>query len=132
MSDKNDLVAANAAYYRAFSERDLDAMSRVWAEDNVSCIHPGWAAIVDRNTILASFKEIFRNPHQEQVKAHGEYVIVDGDDARVICVEKVSESTLVATNQFRREEGAWRLVHHQASPLVIAPVEPAASRRSMH
>jgi ketosteroid isomerase-like protein len=132
MTDKSDPLAANAAYYRAFCDRDLDAMAQVWAEDKVSCIHPGWAALVDRKTILASFQEIFRNPHQEQIETQGEYVIVDGDDARVICVEKVADATLVATNQFRRKGQGWRLVHHQASPLVVAPVAAPAPRRSMH
>jgi len=132
MSDTADLLAANAAYYRAFTERDLTAMAEVWAEGGVSCIHPGWAALIDRNAILASFQEIFRNPLQEIVEAHGEVAFIDGHAARVICVEKVADTTLVATNQFRRgADGVWRLVHHQASPLVVA-VEQPPQRRSLH
>jgi ketosteroid isomerase-like protein len=130
MSDKNDPLAAHAAYYRAFCDRDLAAMAALWAEANVSCIHPGWAAIVDRDAILASFREIFRNPHQEKIETQGEYAIIDGDEARVICVERVADTMLVATNQFRRQDGDWRLVHHQASPLVVAPGAPP--RHSLH
>ena len=48
MSDETAILAANAAYYGAFAAADIAAMSRVWADDNVSCIHPGWPALVGR------------------------------------------------------------------------------------
>ncbi len=34
--------------------------------------------------------------------------------AIVVCYETVGQFTLVATNVFVREEGAWRMVHHQS------------------
>jgi hypothetical protein len=48
----------------------------------------------------------------------------------VLCVETVGEATLVATNLFKRVEGEWRLVHHQASP--IAKWEDADARSTLH
>ena len=42
-----------------------------------------------------------------------------GDLAIVTCEESLDDNTLVATNIFAREDGAWRLVHHQASPLLM-------------
>ena len=46
MSDEADVLTTNAAYYQAFAEADFKAMSGVWAEDNVSCIHPGWPVLI--------------------------------------------------------------------------------------
>ena len=127
MSDDDDILAANAAYYRAFTDGDFAAMSRIWADDNVSCIHPGWPVIIGRQEILESYREILRNPDQERIDPRNETVLAAGDDARVICVEFVGGAALAATNLFRRTGGVWRMTHHQASP-IAALVEEAMSQ----
>jgi hypothetical protein len=119
--DAAALLAANAAYYRAFTDRDLAAMGEVWAQDEVSCVHPGWPALLGRPAVLASYRDIFRNPRQEPVAARDETTLMANGEGRVFCVESVGGALLLATNWFRLIEGAWRLVHHQASPLAIAP-----------
>ena len=127
MSDDEDILAANAAYYRAFTDGDFAAMSRIWADDNVSCIHPGWPVIIGRQEILESYSEILRNPDQERIDPRNETVLAAGDEARVICVEFVGGAALAATNLFRRTGGVWRMTHHQASP-IAALVEEAMSQ----
>src|SRR5882672_11023700 len=44
---------------------------------------------------------------------------VAGDEGRVLCVEMVEGAALAATNWYRRVEGAWRMIHHQASPIAM-------------
>jgi hypothetical protein len=127
MSDDDDILAAHAAYYRAFTEGDFAAMSRIWAEDNVSCIHPGWPVLIGRQAILDSYREILRNPNQDRIEPRNETVLTGADEARVICVEFVGGAALAATNLFRRIDGAWRMTHHQASP-IAALVEEAVSQ----
>jgi len=127
MSDDDDILAANAAYYRAFTDGDFAAMDRIWAEDNVSCIHPGWPVIIGREAILDSYREIMRNPNQDRIEPRNETVLASGDEARVICVEFVGGAALAATNLFRRIDGAWLMTHHQASP-IAALVEEAVSQ----
>jgi len=127
MSDDDDILAANAAYYRAFTDGDFAAISRIWADDNVSCIHPGWPVIIGRQEILDSYREILRNPDQERIDPRNETVLAAGDEARVICVEFVGGAALAATNLFRRTGGVWRMTHHQASP-IAALVEEAMSQ----
>lgn len=117
MSDKDSILAANAAFYAAFSAADFDAMSVIWAEDAVSCIHPGWPVLVGRQSVLESYRNILSNPNQERIDYRNETVMMTGDDARVFCVEIVGGMALAATNWFKRYDGIWRLVHHQASPL---------------
>ncbi len=129
MSDDTAILAANAAYYGAFAAADIAAMSRVWADDNVSCIHPGWPALVGRPAILDSYREILRNPDQERIDPRNEMVLASGDEARVICVEFVAGAALAATNMFKRIDGEWRMIHHQASP-IAALVEEAVSQPS--
>ena len=127
MSDETAILAANAAYYRAFTDADFTAMSRIWADENVSCIHPGWPVLIGREAILESYREILRNPNQERIDLRNETVLTAGDEARVICVEFVGGAALAATNLFKRIDGEWRMTHHQASP-IAALVEEAVSQ----
>ena len=129
MSDETEILAANAAYYRAFETADFAAMSRIWADDNVSCIHPGWPVLIGRQMILESYREILRNPDQERIEPRNETVMAAGEEARVFCVEFVGGSALAATNLFKRVGGAWRMTHHQASP-IAALVEEVSSQPS--
>ena len=129
MSDEAAILAANAAYYRAFATADFAAMSRLWADDKVSCVHPGWPALIGRQAILESYREILRNPNQERIDPRNETVMVAGDEARVFCVEFVGGSALATTNLFKRVDDAWRMTHHQAS-LVAALVEEPIARPS--
>jgi ketosteroid isomerase-like protein len=126
MSDEADILTANAAYYRAFASADFAAMSSLWTDDNVSCIHPGWPALIGRQAIVESYREILRNPNQERIIPRNETVIVSGDEARVLCVEFVGGSALATTNMFRRVDGAWRMTHHQASPIAALVEEPVS------
>ena len=129
MSDDDEILAANAAYYRAFTDGDFTAMGGIWADNNVSCIHPGWPALIGREAILDSYREILQNPNQERIDPRNETVLATGDDARVICVEFVGGAALAATNLFKRIDGEWRMTHHQASP-IAALVEEAISQPS--
>ena len=126
MTDQEAILAANAAYYRAFTGADFAAMSRIWANDNVSCIHPGWPVLLGRPAILESYRQIFGNPNQERIDPRNETVMVTGDQARVLCVEFVGGAALAATNLFQRVGDAWRMTHHQASPVAALVEEPTA------
>ena len=130
MSDEAAILAANAAYYRAFATADFAAMSRLWADDIVSCVHPGWPALIGRQAILESYREILRNPTQERIEPRNETVMVSGDEARVLCVEFVGGSALATTNLFRRVDGAWRMTHHQAGPVAALVAEPTSQPSS--
>ena len=130
MSDEADILTANAAYYSAFAAADFGAMSRIWADDDTTCIHPGWPALVGRAEILESYRQILSNPEQERIEPRNATVIVAGEEARVLCVEFVGGAALAATNLFRLVDGTWRMTHHQASPIAALVEEPVAQRSS--
>jgi ketosteroid isomerase-like protein len=132
MTDKDAVLAANAAYYRAFGTADFAAMTDIWAADDVSCIHPGWPALIGRRAVLDSYYAILSNPHQERIAHQDEVVLAHGGEARVLCVEVVAGVRLAATNLFRRVDDAWRMIHHQATaigPLGEEPAEMPPGRR---
>jgi ketosteroid isomerase-like protein len=121
---QDDILAANAAYYEAFASADFEKMSRIWAEEDVTCVHPGWPALVGRPAILKSYRNILGNPNQERIEQHNAMAMVFGDEGRVICIELIGNAhALAATNWFRRVGGAWRMIHHQASPIAVTASE---------
>ncbi len=125
MSDAADTASvlfANEAFYVAFESADADAMDRVWARrEGVSCLHPGWPPLIGRDAVMQSWRGILANPAQPRVRAHGAEAELHGDAAVVICFETVGGFTLVASNIFVREAGAWRLVHHQSGETQAPP-----------
>jgi ketosteroid isomerase-like protein len=123
MSDDDAILAANAAYYRAFSTGDFAAMSRIWADDGVSCVHPGWTPLIGREAVIESYRNILASPNRVRIAHRDDTAIVAGQEARVLCIEIVEGTALLAaTNSFRRVGAAWRMTHHQASPIAM-PVE---------
>jgi ketosteroid isomerase-like protein len=124
MSDDDAILAANAAYYRAFSGGDFAAMSRIWADDAVSCVHPGWMPLVGREPVIESYRAILTGPNRVRIVHRDDTAIVTGDEGRVVCIEIVEGSALLAaTNVYRRVGGAWHMVHHQASPIALPAEE---------
>ena len=121
MTGEADILAANAAYYRAFRMGDDALMGRVWHDGAITCVHPGWPPIHGRAAVLASYRGIMSNPNQPEVACQEEQVFVTGEVARVMCVEAVSGVRLIATNLFLLSGGQWRMIHHQAS-LLTAPM----------
>jgi ketosteroid isomerase-like protein len=136
MSDVDAVIAANAAFYAAFASGDFAALAGLWAdEDTISCIHPGWPAIIGRAAVVGSWRDILKNPTRPQIVCADPQAIVEGDQARVLCLELVEGTPLAATNHFKRITGAWRLVHHQSSPIAQFLGEtddPADPHRSVH
>jgi ketosteroid isomerase-like protein len=119
MTDSDAILAANLEFYRAFATRDFAAMEALWAKAApVACVHPGWPALADRQAVMESWRGILSNPEAPRIVCYDEQVFLYGDTALVICEEEVGGGTLIASNLFVREEGAWRIAHHQAGQLV--------------
>ncbi len=127
MSEREAVLFANEAFYRAFVDRDIAAMEAVWASDGpVACIHPGWPPLAGRDAVIESWRRILANEDSPQVVCRQPMSFLYGDVAFVICFESVGAAALVATNVFRRDGRQWRMVHHQAGPAPSMPPEEEA------
>jgi len=119
MTDSDAVLAANLEFYRAFTARDLTAMDALWAaRAPVACLHPGWAALKDREAIIESWRGILTNPEAPRIACYDEEVFLYGDAALVLCEEELDGGTLAASNFFVREDNQWRLAHHHAGQIV--------------
>lgn len=124
MPERDAVLFVNEAFYRAFADRDFEALSALWAsQEPVACIHPGWPPLVGRAAVLESWRRILANEQSPKIACLQPEAFIVGDVAWVICYEAVDESALVATNMFRREGRHWKLVHHQAGPAPGLPAE---------
>ena len=114
-----EVATANEAFYAAFAGRDVGAMDVVWARAHpVTCIHPGWNVLSGREAVMESWEAILSNPEQPRIVAGGAQVQILGEVAIVTCREWVAGNPLAATNVFVREADRWRIVHHQAGPVM--------------
>lgn len=125
------VLAANEAFYEAFNGRDFAAMEALWSKDGpIACIHPGWNPITDRDQLMESWQAILANPAAPEIVCLDPQVLLLGESALVVCYERLAEGTLTATNLFRLEDGAWRMVHHHAGLTNEAVPEQPAPRRA--
>ncbi len=117
MSDRQAVLFANEAFYQAFADGDVAAMEAIWARAApVACIHPGWDLIAGRDEVMGSWRAILESANRPAIHSHGAQAFIHGAMALVVCYEELDQGFLVATNVFVREDGAWRMVHHQAGP----------------
>lgn len=133
MSDADRVLAANAVFYVAFATRDVAKMETLWAERApVACIHPGWQPLRGRDAVLASWRDIMSNPSSPPIRCTNPVVHLVGRAALVICTERFADAELVATNVFVEEDGAWKLVHHQAGGVAHPSDEDAGDGETLH
>lgn len=112
-----EILFANERFYAAFAGGDDSAMDALWAEGGtVCCLHPGWEPLQSRREIMASWSAILQSPPPVTCVAPS-VLSLGPEAAAVICWEQIGDSFLIATNLYRREKGAWRIVHHQAGPV---------------
>lgn len=117
MIDSAAVLDANEAFYRAMRKGDLDAMEALWARKRqVSCTHPSGPAIFGRDAVMASWRVILGHQPPE-IHADEPQVIVTGQSAMVLCKERIGPIELMASNTWVREDGAWRMLSHQAAAI---------------
>lgn len=131
-ADEEAALAANAAFYEAFAAADFEAMDKLWARRApVLCIHPGWGLLAGRSAVLESWRRIFDKAPPDII-CHHPRAFVLGDATLVVCLEIMPQGVLIATNIFVREDGEWRMAHHQAGPTAERPNIVTSSPGTSH
>lgn len=125
--DKAEVLATNAAFYRAFEKKDLAAMTLLWSQGTgSSCIHPGGSLLHGWSAVKRSWEGIFANTDYLEIDSDvltlelGDrvaYVLVEEDVLQIGNGRRL-EARSLATNIFQKLGPKWYLVHHHGSPIV--------------
>ncbi len=137
MSGENDLQVASAAFYAALNSMlngDAGPLSDVWSHgDAVSSMHPVGGCEIGWATVSETWAKVAQVCTDGDVALEDQFLQVSGDTAYELGVERGS-FTLAGqpvavdgrvTNIYRREAGAWKMVHHHAdlSPAMVAALQ---------
>src|ERR1700752_4391017 len=107
MSDREAVLEANRAFYRAFESLDVAQMERVWLRDQrIVCVHPGWRRLSGWGPIMTSWERIFQSAFEMRFELGDPQVTVSGNLAVVLVEENLtqrgydgaSRSLVLATN----------------------------------
>ena len=128
------VLQANSAFYRAFSEKEIREMDRLWLKDrSCICIHPSFKPLTGVNDIMSTWKRMFESSagsfQRTWIDPCEIQLSVKATTAVVTCVEDVyarrfvrgqrrkSElvNKLTATNIFRKVGGRWYMTYHHSS-----------------
>lgn len=131
---------AEAAFYRAFSFCDLDAMREIWCRDtDVTCIHPLSAPLTGFDAIIRSWEQIFRNMGPTRILSE-QLHRSNWQEAALHVVKEHFEvqgggtTPVIATNAYRLTADGWRMVLHHGSPSQRPSngPPPTTTRRTTH
>jgi ketosteroid isomerase-like protein len=132
-TDQEQVELANTALYDAMEHSDFEALSEMWLEGDVSCVHPGWPVLRGHGEVLRSYALIMANTDYIQFFLTDVEVSVEDNTALVTCTENILSGgpaeeqgelgpligqLVVATNMFRRTPDGWKVWSHHASPVL--------------
>lgn len=128
------VLQANSAFYRAFSDKDVGEMERLWLKDrSCVCVHPSFKPLTGVRDIMSTWKRMFASSsgsfQRTWIDPCDIQLTVKATTAIITCVEDVyarrfvrgkrrkSElvNKLTATNIFRKVGGRWYMTYHHSS-----------------
>lgn len=139
--EREAVLATNRAFYRAFNERDIDAMELLWAPSGATiCLHPGQAPLFERSEIMASWQAILSHAQSPRVRCSDEWVFGRNGLAMVVCREVLAEAQMMATNSFIKLSDRWHILGHHSGPVPkiergqtpAGQASPVRDRRKLH
>jgi len=124
---ENEIRAATLLFYAAFNTAlhgNLAPMSAVWSHrQDVSSLSAAGGYATGWNEVHAGFQNMARLYPGGNIEQRNMKVVAGKDMGYSVCIEtgqlRSSEGPMVtfnqrATNIFRLEGGAWKLIHHHA------------------
>ncbi|MEM7325050.1 MAG: nuclear transport factor 2 family protein [Actinomycetota bacterium] len=114
---------ANAQFYEALEQADMDLMTRVWVNTpDAVCAHPGRSPLRGWDKVRASWEAILTSGGNPQLIITEEAVTMRGSVAWVTAMENMISGghtgAATALNVFEHDGERWRMVVHHAAPVL--------------
>ena len=134
MSAENEVRQASEQFYAALNRMgngDASAMPDIWSHSaTVTTMHPIGGRQVGWDEVKEPWGQVGQLASDAQIALNDQLIQVSGDMAYEVGLEQ-GQFTLAGepiaidhrvTNIYRRENGAWKIVHHHAdiSPAMVA------------
>jgi ketosteroid isomerase-like protein len=126
MSAENEVGAASRQFYAALNSvanGDARPMADIWSQSaDATTMHPIGGRQVGWNQVWDSWQQVAEIASEGRVTLGDQLIQVVGDAAYELGTEHVVmtlaghsvRGEVRVTNIYRREGGAWRIVHHHA------------------
>lgn len=129
---------AEAAFYEALENCDIEAMMSVWAEDEeVVCVHPGGPRLVGYTMVREAWQRVFASGNKLRVRLSQQATVSTPFAMVSTLLEHIGTANnenlnapVAATNIYVRGALGWRMVAHHASP--VPPSSIAEAPRTLH
>ena len=114
---------AEASFYEAMHQGDIDQMMAVWADDDeIACVHPGGPRSVGLVAVRATFEAVFANggvhveiAHVRRLHTADCAVHHVTEKVQAIGEKGLQTAFVMVTNVYVRTPEGWRMVAHHAS-----------------
>jgi ketosteroid isomerase-like protein len=133
MSTENEVRQASEQFYAALNRMangDASSMPDIWSHSaTVTTMHPIGGREVGWNEVKEPWGQVAQLATDGQINLNEQLIQVSGDMAYEVGVEQgrftlAGEQVAIeqrVTNVYRRENGAWKIVHHHTdlSPAML-------------
>lgn len=138
MSAEEEVQRASQQFYAALTRMaagDAAALADIWSHGaSVTTMHPIGGREVGWDAVKSSFEKVAELASGGKVDLIDQLISVDGDVAYEVGVERgqldlAGQQVAIeqrVTNIYRREGGAWKMVHHHTD--VSPPMQEILSR----
>jgi ketosteroid isomerase-like protein len=128
MTIEDEVRAASDKFYSALNRMlngDAGPLGDIWSHSaTVTTMHPIGAREVGWDQVRGSWERLAQLATQGQVRLSDQFIQVAGDVAYELGVEhpqltlggQLVTGDIRVTNIYRRESGAWKIVHHHTDP----------------
>jgi len=133
MTIEDEVCAASEKFYSALNRMlngDAGPLGDIWSHSaTVTTMHPTGGREVGWDEVRGSWEQMAKLATQGKVRLSDQFIQVAGDLAYELGVEHVQftlggqpvTGDIRVTNIYRRESGAWKIVHHHtdaAQPMI--------------
>lgn len=133
MAAEDEVRAASKRFYAALTRMlngDASALTGIWSHaPTVTTMHPIGGRQVGWDQVRGSFERVAQVSSRGHVELIDQFIQVAGETAYELGIEQgqfwlygqLATVDARATNIYRREAGAWKIVHHHGdlSPNII-------------
>ena len=108
---EHEILFANNRFYSAFNITNIWLMDNIWGKKNTSCLDSNSFPIFIRDDMIFSFQEIFNSPYPLIIKCIKPKVRFYGKNALAVCIEKINNNFLFASNVYCLIKKNWFIVY---------------------